>query len=62
MERNAVSIPELKWQYIGFEQNYVINYPATRINWPNYDPRLRYIYVHIHVSCHCTTIGVVFSV
>ena len=46
MERNAVSIPELKWQYIGFEQNYVINYPATRINWPNYDPRLRYIYVH----------------
>ena len=41
MERNAVSIPELKWQYVGFEQNYVINYPATRINWPNYDPRLR---------------------
>ena len=45
MERNAASIPEPKWQYIGFEQNYVINYPATRINWPNYDPRLRYIYV-----------------
>ena len=43
MENNAVNIPELKWQYIAFEQNYVISYPATRINWPNYNPRLRYI-------------------
>ena len=41
MRNNLDSIPELKWQYIGLEQNYVINYPAAEICWPDYEPRLR---------------------
>ena len=41
MKQNLETIPQLKWQYIALEQNYVINYPAAKICWPDYEPRLR---------------------
>ncbi len=31
MERNREVIPQIKWQYIGFEWNYMINNPASKI-------------------------------
>ena len=41
MRSNLRALPGLKWQYIALEQNYVINYPAAKICWPDYEPRLR---------------------
>ena len=41
MQNNLDRISGLKWQYIALEQNYVINYPAADICWPNYVPRRR---------------------
>lgn len=38
---NLRAVPEMKWQYIAWEFDYVINFPAAKICWPNYEPRLR---------------------
>lgn len=41
MNRNKEIIPQIKWQYTGFEWNYAINYPATKsLCLPDYDPVL----------------------
>ncbi len=42
VKNNLEYAKELKWQYVALEQNYVINFPAARICWSDYEPRLRY--------------------
>ena len=41
INRNKEIIPQIKWQYTGFEWNYIINYPAAKLCSRDYDPVLR---------------------
>lgn len=42
MKSNHKKNPSLLWQYVGFENGILINYPATKLSHcSSYDPRFR---------------------
>ena len=40
--------PELKWLFVASEENYLISYPAAKVCWPKFVPRVRYTKI-IHI-------------